>query len=426
MMLFIYRLLFPFVFPFFLPGLIWKLIRRPGHKKSYWERFGIFSAEKRLELEEYAGGVWLHAVSVGETNLALTLLNKWVKDAPDRKFILSTTTTTGQEIARTKCPPNTAVIFCPIDLTCFVRTAYRILRPSALVIFETELWPNLVCMAKQNQVRTVLINTRISDKSFKGYRRFRKFFAPILRCFDAIGVQTETDRERLEVIAPDIKDRISVTGNIKFDQTPPPGPGFDLAPIFGTGHDGVFIGASTHSPEDALIIDSFRKVRETKKNAKLILVPRHAERGNEIEKLLEKTPFRYHRRSLGGTPEGELDVLLADTTGELASFIKSSDIVIMGKTFAGNDEGQSIIEPAVIGKAILTGPKLKNFRQALDALKKNHAVRIVEPDSALPDAMLELLNDPAEVKRLAQTAQETMLANRGALERSLELLKKTL
>ncbi|MBR2435312.1 MAG: hypothetical protein IKB22_07550, partial [Lentisphaeria bacterium] len=144
MMLFIYRLLFPFVFPFFLPGLIWKLIRRPGHKKSYWERFGIFSAEKRLELEEYAGGVWLHAVSVGETNLALTLLNKWVKDAPDRKFILSTTTTTGQEIARTKCPPNTAVIFCPIDLTCFVRTAYRILRPSALVIFETELWPNLV------------------------------------------------------------------------------------------------------------------------------------------------------------------------------------------------------------------------------------------------------------------------------------------
>ena len=188
----------------------------------------------------------------------------------------------------------------------------------------------------------------------------------------------------------------------------------------------MFIGASTHSPEDALIIDSFRKVRETKKNAKLILVPRHAERGNEIEKLLEKTPFRYHRRSLGGTPEGELDVLLADTTGELASFIKSSDIVIMGKTFAGNDEGQSIIEPAVIGKAILTGPKLKNFRQALDALKKNHAVRIVEPDSALPDAMLELLNDPDEVKRLAQTAQETMLANRGALERSLELLKKTL
>lgn len=380
----LYNLFFPAGILFFLPGLITKYRNRPGWKSTYAERFGRFSPERAAELEAFHGAVWVHAVSVGESVVALSAIKVWLKRDPSLKVVISTTTTTGQELVRKQLPERCTAIFCPIDFIFWVQKTFNLIRPSKLVIFETELWPNLVCMAKQNQVRTVLINTRISDKSFKGYRRFRKFFAPILRCFDAIGVQTETDRERLEVIAPDIKDRISVTGNIKFDQTPPPGPGFDLAPIFGTGHDGVFIGASTHSPEDALIIDSFRKVRETKKNAKLILVPRHAERGNEIEKLLEKTPFRYHRRSLGGTPEGELDVLLADTTGELASFIKSSDIVIMGKTFAGNDEGQSIIEPAVIGKAILTGPKLKNFRQALDALKKNHAVRIVEPDSALP------------------------------------------
>ena len=422
MMLFIYRLFFPFVFPFFLPGLIWKLIRRPGHKASYWERFGIYSNEKKLQLREYQGGIWLHAVSVGETNLALTVLNKWVKMAPDQKFILSTTTTTGQEIARNKCPENVIVIFCPIDLTAFVRTALNLIKPSALVIFETELWPNLICMAKKMNVKTILVNTRISDKSFKGYSRFRAFFAPVLRCFDAIGVQTQTDKERLNVIAPDIDSKITVTGNIKFDQTPPEGAGFDFSTIFGTSHDGIVISASTHSPEEPLVISAFTKVRETVKNAKLVMVPRHAERGGEIEKMLSRTSFRYHRRSLGGTPDGELDVLLADTTGELAGFIKSSDIVIMGKTLAGNDEGQNIIEPAVMGKPIISGPKLKNFRQALDALKKNNAVRIVENESQLVTAMTEYLQDPEKAKALGNAAQATILSNRGALQKTLDLL----
>ena len=138
--------------------------------------------------------------------------------------------------------------------------------------------------------------------------------------------------------------------------------------------------------------------------------------------MLSRTSFRYHRRSLGGTPEGELDVLLADTTGELAGFIKSSDIVIMGKTLAGNDEGQNIIEPAVMGKPIISGPKLKNFRQALDALKKNNAVRIVENESQLVIAMTEYLQDPEKAKTLGNAAQATILSNRGALQKTLDLL----
>jgi len=423
-MLFLYRLLFPIVFLFFLPGLIWKLIHRPGWKKTYAERFSRFSKERKKELAEFHGCVWLHAVSVGETNLALTVLKEWTVREPDRKFVLSTTTTTAQEIARTRAPGKTAVIFCPIDFAPFVRRTLDILKPCALVIFETELWPNMVLMARKRGIRTALVNTRISDRSFRGYRRFRCFFAPILRAFDAIGAQTETDRERLTAVAPDTADKIVVTGNIKFDQMPSDKPGFDFSSVFGKNFGKIVTAASTHSPEDGLIVKAFADVRKKFPDTKLVIVPRHAERGGEIEKILVDSGLNWLRRSTGKGSGETPDVLLADTTGELAGFLKTSDLVIMGKTLAGNDEGQNIIEPALLGKPVLCGPKLKNFRQAIDALKKNHAVRIVEPDSRLAAELESLLADPAAAAELGAAAARTMQSNRGALRKTMEIIGK--
>ncbi len=422
-MLFVYRLLFPAVFLFFLPGLIIKLIRRPGYKKTYWERFGIFSGDRIRELKEYHGCVWIHAVSVGETNLALTVLNQWVKDAPEQKFVLSTTTTTAQEIARNKVPGNTKVIFSPIDAYWIVRRTLNLLKPSKLVVFETELWPNMVCMAHKRGIQTALVNTRISDKSFRGYRCFRKFFQPVLDGFDTFGVQTSLDKERLEEIDPRVKCRLNVTGNIKFDQAPPAGPGFDFSSVFGSEHGKVIVAASTHSPEEPLILNAFGELRKEFPAVKLAIIPRHAERGGEIEKMIASAGFKYIRRSRTKETAEELDVLLADTTGELVGFLKSADLVIMGKTLAGNEEGQNIIEPAVMGKPILCGPKLKNFRQAIDALKRNHAVRIVESDDELADAMKELCRDPLKAAEYGKAAAETMLENKGALTRTLQILE---
>ncbi len=423
-MLFLYRLLFPIVFLFFLPGLIWKLIHRPGWKKTYGERFACFSKDRRKELKDFEGCVWLHAVSVGETNLALTVLKEWTAREPERKFVLSTTTTTAQEIARNRAPGKTTVIFCPIDFAPFVRRTLDLLKPCALMIFETELWPNMVLMARKRGIRTALVNTRISDRSFRGYRRFRSFFAPILRSFDAIGAQTETDRERLIAVAPDIGAQVTVTGNIKFDQLPSDKPGFDFSTVFGKDHGKIVTAASTHSPEDELIVRAFLDVRKKFPSAKLVIVPRHAERGGEIEKILAETGLNWLRRSTNRGTDGTPDILLADTTGELAGFLKSSDLVIMGKTLAGNDEGQNIIEPALLGKPILCGPKLKNFRQAIDALKKNHAVRIVEPDSRLAAELESLLADPAAASALGKAALRTMESNRGALQKTMEITGK--
>ena len=152
MILFFYNLLFPIVFLFFLPGLIWKYFRRPGEKENYKERFGKFSKEKLERLYPFRGCIWLHAVSVGETNLALTLLDEWIKEEPNRKFVLSTTTTTGQEIAKKRLPPGVELIFCPIDFFPYVAKTFLILKPAGLVIFETELWPNLIRCAKMYRI----------------------------------------------------------------------------------------------------------------------------------------------------------------------------------------------------------------------------------------------------------------------------------
>ena len=424
-MLFFYNLFFPLIFLFYLPGLIVKYIRRTGYKKTYFERFGIFGAERRRELKEWRGAIWLHAVSVGETNLTLPLLKAWAEAEPDRKFILSTTTTTAQEIARNKTDPSRVkVIFCPIDWCFFVWPAMRLLRPSKLVIFETELWPQLISSAKRSGAKLMLANTRMSDHSFRGYRRFRIFIAPMLRKFDCICAQTELDRERLLTIAPGIGDRVSVCGNIKFDQAPPAGPGADFPAIFGEKDITVLLAASTHDPEEPLILDTFMALRKEFPALRLVLVPRHAERGGDIEKMIQARGLAYHRRSNDTGDKAGFSVLLADTTGELARLIKGADLVIMGKTLAGNNEGQNIIEPALMGKPVVCGAHLKNFRQALDVLVKGDAVLRVMKDDDLTGAVRSLLADPEKRRVLGERARDVMLKSRGALEKVLSAVRR--
>lgn len=425
MFMFLYNILFPFVFIFFLPALLWKYIRRPGEKSNYKERFGKFSREKLERLYPFRGCVWLHAVSVGETNLALTMLDAWIKEEPNRKFVLSTTTTTGQEIAKKRLPPGVELIFCPIDFFPYVAKTFMILRPSALVIFETELWPNLINCAKIYNIPIALVNARMSDHSFPGYRRFRFFFGSIIRKFDAICVQTETDKERFLTVAPDMKDKVSVCGNIKFDQHAPahlkvP----DLSQWFGCAKGPFVIAASTHPEEEVFIASAFQKVRKNHQEARLLVIPRHAERGAVLKKSLSDLGLKVFRKSTDQEIPADTDCLLADTTGELQGFLAASDIVVMGKTLAGNTEGQNIIEPAMLGKAIICGMELKNFRQALEILIKANSVIRVANEQELVSAMEKLMSDVTFRTELGKRAQDAIAANNGATAKNLEALKK--
>lgn len=413
MVRFVYNLLFPAVFLFFLPPMIVKLIKRAGWKSTFGERFALFSKHRRTELNDWKGAIWLHAVSVGETNVALSLLKKWEENSPNQKFILSTTTTTAQQIAREKVSSNVKVVFAPLDYWPIVSRTLNVLKPSKLIIFETELWPELIWATRKRNIRLFLVNTRISDHSYKGYYRFRFIFAPLLENFNLICAQTQLDYDRLVNIAPNLKEKIKICGNIKFDQEPLKAPGFNYAEIFGDGMK-VVLAASTHAPEESFILDVYQKIHSKFQNVRLVLVPRHAERGDEIEGILKDKGISYHRRSKNTGKTDGYDVLLADTTGELASFTKTADVVLIGKSFCGNTEGQSIIEPAILGKAIICGKQLKNFRQALDVLVRNNAVVRLNQDDELEDALQNILRDDDRRMNLGIIAARTMRNNKGA------------
>ena len=418
---FIYNLLLPIGFLFFLPGLIIKYRNRGGWKNTYNERFAHFGKRKD-ELKKFRGAIWIHAVSVGETVVALSLIKRFLQRFPEQKFILSTTTTTGQDVARSKCPENTAVIFCPIDFPWMVRKTLRLLRPSKMVIFETEIWPNLITITANKKIPVYLVNARMSDHSAKGYRRFGKiFFAPLLKKFTLIMTQSEADAERFRSVSPQAK--VQVCGNMKFDQQLPELPEENvLHGYFGSDPDNVIMfAASTHPGEEEVVLENYTRLKQKFGNLKLAIVPRHAERGDDIAAMLEKAGVKFARRSSAKLPEAETDVLLADTTGEMLLLMNGADIVLMGKAFAGHDEGHNLIEPALLGKPVITGTTLRNFRFILRVLTEKNAVFCCRDEELYP--VLERLIASKELREeFGKRAFDTINVHRGAADKTIDQL----
>lgn len=425
MRLFWYNLLLPIGFLGFLPGLLWKLWRRPGWKSTFGERFGHFSAARRKELLPYRGAVWIHAVSVGETMIALALLKNWRAAHPGRRFVLSTTTTTGQQLARDKAPEGVQVIFCPLDFRWMVRRTLTLLAPSMLVILETELWPNLIAESAARGMPLVLVNARLSDRSARGYRRFRVFFRPLLESFSLIAAQSLQDRDRFLSVAPNAP--CESFGNLKFDQKVPAqfaDPGLERC--FGGGPHRIVATASTHPGEEALVVAAFRQLRGDFPGLKLLLIPRHAERGAELAAFLEKSDIRFVRRSVERESLTPVDCVLADTTGEMLALLNQAEIVVMGKTLAGHNEGQNPIEPALLGKPVISGPELRNFRFIMNVLKENDGIVALSGDAALPGALRQLLADPDSARKIGGNARRAVSFHTGATEKSINAMEKLL
>ena len=422
-MLFFYNLFLWVGFLFFLPGLIYKLKNRPGYKKTYAERFGKFSDERIIELEDWQNTIWIHAVSVGESMIALSLVKEFHQLYPDKKVVISTTTTTGQELVRNKKDDMTNVIFAPIDFKFAVKKVFDILKPEMLLILETELWPNMIYEAKKRNVKLGLLNARMSDHSCEGYYKIRSFFGKLLSQFDFISAQSELDGERFQKLS--YTDNVKVTGNLKFDQKVPANlKDVNLTDYFGGNYGKVILGASTHEGEEELIISTFAELKKVHKNLKLILIPRHAERGEKIVEVIENKRFSYLRKSVlkNEPPYQSSDILLADTTGEMLQFINVSDIVIMGKSLAGHDEGHNLIEPALLKKAIVCGSTLRNFRYLLEILRAADGVATIDSDEELFSLLHKLIIDDEMRQNLGNNAFDTIMLNAGATERTIDLM----
>ena len=403
------------------PWLLWSAIRKGKYRRGYAEKL-LGRVPHRDDVQPC---IWFHAVSAGEVILLEALLQRFRRDLPNWKYVISTTTNTGYEIAKKRYPELT-VFFCPLDFSWSVRTALRRVRPDMLVLAELELWPNLIREARRVGVKVALVNGRLSERSARGYARIRWLIAPLLRSLDVIAVQTTEYAERFVDLGAD-RRAVEVTGSMKFDgavQDRDNGHTQRLAKLAGiASSDVVFLAGSTQAPEEALAIDSFRTLKDEFPDLRLILVPRHPERFAEVAQLLDQSGLAWQRRSdLAADRLASARVLLIDTMGELAAWWGVADIGYVGGSM-GSRGGQSMIEPAAFGLATSFGPKTHNFKDVVRLMLQRDAAVVVDSGTELTAFVRRCLVDVDWRGRLGVRASELVAKQMGAADVTLTLLK---
>ena len=366
--------------------------------------------------------LWLHAVSVGEVLQLRPMMKLLATQRPDWDFVITTTTRTGLDVAKKEYPQHTVCYF-PLDFSWATRRAIARIKPSAIVLVELELWPNFVLTAKRLGIPLALINGRVSENSFRGYRRIRPLIARLLSGFDLLAAQNNEYSDRLLALgAP--RDRLHITGSIKFDGVRPDRSNpktSELREFFGIRpEEKVFIAGSTQAPEEAFALDTWQTLRSEFPNLRLILVPRHKERFEEVAALVASRGLPLLRRSTGRVPDPE-QVLLLDTLGELGACWGLADIAFVGGSLTQRG-GQNMLEPAAYGAAVLFGPNTCNFRDIVEQLLARDAARVVRSDKELTSVVRELLKSPTTAQELGARAKSFVASQQGAAARTVELL----
>jgi 3-deoxy-D-manno-octulosonic-acid transferase len=408
------------------PLIVWQSFRTGKYREGFREKL-LGLVPRRVG---NSACIWIHAVSVGEVNLVATLLRELRAAHPTWQFVVSTTSRTGYELACKKYADFT-VFYCPLDFSWAVRNAIRRIRPSILMLAELELWPNLISAAKEHGARVAIINGRLSDHSFPGYRRIRPFVASMLRQIDLIAAQNEESARRfLALGAP--AHAVQVTGSLKYDgaqtdrQNPRTQALRELAGI--SADDIVFLAGSTQEPEEQIALDVFRRLSPAYPRLRLILVPRHPERFNEVANHLDASNFRWTRRSLlapRSSPPASARVLLVDSVGELGAWWGAAHVAFVGGSF-GTRGGQNMLEPAAYGAAVSFGPNTRNFRDIVASLLSADAAVVVNDAAGLEGFVDRCLTDPAYAAALGHRAQNLVRSQLGATARTVTLVNSLL
>jgi len=369
--------------------------------------------------------LWFHAVSVGEVNLIGPLLRLLADRYPAWECVISTTTRSGMALAQRRYP-ELAVFYCPLDFTWAVRTAVRRVRPDVLVLVELELWPNLIRAAKAHRARVAVVNGRLGDSSFRGYRCIRPLIRAVLGQLDLVAAQNPTYAERFRRLGAR-PACVHTTGAMKFDgaemdrENPATARLRALAGF--QPQDVVFLAGSTQEPEEEAALAAFSALRSRWPNLRLVLVPRHPERFDMVAKLLDRSGAVWQRRtrleSEGPSPQAR--ILLVDTVGELGAWWGTATIAFVGGSF-GSRGGQNMIEPAAYGAAVCFGPNTWNFRDIVTTMLQAQAAVMVPNPQALADFVRRCLEEPQYAADLGQRAKRLVASQLGATQRTLELL----
>ena len=403
------------------PWIVWSAVRHGKYRQGFAQK--LFGLVPRRESGRLC--VWLHAVSVGEVNLLATTLDALGNSRPDGEFVISTTTRAGYELACRKYAEHT-VFYCPLDFSWAVKSALRRLQPDLLVLAELELWPNLIRAARQRGTKVAIINGRLSDNSFRGYRRLRSLVAHLLQQIDLIAAQNEETADRFRRLGA---ARVTVSGSLKFDGTLTDRENRqtqELSKLAGiTDRDVVLLAGSTQTPEEQYVIEIFQALSKEYPQLRLILVPRHPQRFEEVAQLLQRAKIPWIRRSALPGPHSAIlnphSVILVDSIGELGAWWGTATIGLVGGSF-GSRGGQNMLEPAAYGVATCFGPSTRNFRDIVGQLLAARGAQVVNDHAELEQFVRQALNHPAQARQLGQRARELVLSQQGATQRTVELL----
>jgi 3-deoxy-D-manno-octulosonic-acid transferase len=407
-----------------LPWALLHLIKRGIRYRPYWrrwhERFGF---APRIDADNL---IWVHAVSVGEVRTIVRLVKQLQNDYPDGRILVTTMTPTGSSQVR-QCLGD-AVLHCyiPYDFPGSVRRFLDRVQPKLAFIVETEFWPNIFRICHDRSIPLLLVNVRLSPKSFNGYRRFPRFTRNMLSKVTMMAAQSEEDAARLRELGAR-NDVICVTGNLKFDAFPPDDVASDAAQLrrhWGESRP-VWIAASTHEGEEKIVLDSFRELRQQHPGLLLVLVPRHPERFTRVARLCKRNGLQVSLRSEhpGAIPD-TTDVLLGDTIGELHLLYAAADIAFVGGSLVRHG-GHNIVEAMAVGVPTVCGPHIFNFEQSSNIALECGAASQVQNAGELATTVGAYLDDPAMLARASRAATKVIEDNHGSLKATQDLIRQT-
>ncbi|MBI5892132.1 MAG: 3-deoxy-D-manno-octulosonic acid transferase [Deltaproteobacteria bacterium] len=435
----IYDIFIHLSFILFLPYFLFKIIFVGKYRKGMLERFGFIANEKVISNKNR---IWFHAVSVGETKAVMPLLKMFKQRHPDICIIFSTTTYTGNKVARDYgigCMDS--IIYFPLDFSWVVKRVVDKINPKALIVVEKEIWPNILNVLNSKGIPIIVVNGKISDRSFKRYVFSGFFFKRIFQNITAFCGQTNKDCERAVKVGIDPK-RIFVTGNIKFDMETQ-SLNYDekekIMQTMGiTNSDIVFAAGSTHKGEEDIILDVFGRLKNEIKNLKLIIAPRHPERFKEVENLIKNKGFSFLKRTESLNPQlspaynlqgqatlNSYDVIFLDTIGELGKIYSLANAAFVGGSLV-NVGGHNLLEPALHKKPVIFGPHIQTFSEGADMLTKGGGGIMVKDSNELEERLRQIFLHDSLAQKIGEAGYKVIELNRGAAEKSLEIIERVM
>lgn len=432
-MYFIYSLLLALGFLVLLPRFLFDAFRHGKYVAGFRERLGLLTPIQ----SDGRPLIWIHCVSVGETQAARPLVQGIKKRFPNHSIAISTTTLTGQNVAREVFKADVEKVFYfPFDWRWIVRRTLAAVNPAAVLIIETELWPGFLRECQARQIPVAIVNGRLSEQSFRRYKLIKSFMSRILSSLSLAAMQTEADGQRLGALGLDAA-KIFVTGSLKFDTGPTPSTDAlttHFRDRFKLGQASpLILAASTHAPEERIILNALKRlISGSEFKPRLMIAPRHPERFREVAALIEASEFRWTSRTRAPNPSDELcEVILLDSIGELPAVYSLASIVFVGGSIAKTG-GHNILEPAAVGASVVTGAHTHNFKRIVETFVQAEAVIQLPPVSEseatieLSSVLMQLLADPEKRTKLGERARSLVNQNRGATGRTLDLLSSIL